>query len=747
MLQAYVTPPLLALVVAVHLANLAACLAIIFCKPSRSIGWQHIAPSWTHWGAYFGGWAITALMTWMWLFVGSARYDAEAQMWYAYLLLIGFGGLGAACGFQIAYMRRASLRWRGMAIRRREGRKDGIYDIAQFDSLRPNWDGSLSLRFRNGKSVRLDIYARNAEDLIHTVYPRSKHHEYWFWRPSPPAGPPRRWWQLRATRIDAAEHFCTIVLPIVEGYGRAETILEFESREQSGSKSHCLAKYMAFRHASAAVLALNRFAEIVANYPPANLKRFKCDPNGVRQWMGSLHEESRCLDDIADALTAARSENKRPASVYREGRSLTVDEGRGAGIYGEDDYGGERIWAVVEAERRPLTALVAPLADAWIQELGLSSSETENVPRPTARKNILAIAFAALLIAPIIVFARHFIDQLDAPVISELAPSRPGTLPDDPFDELSAIARGQIQARLLLEKKDFQGLNALAAQLRTGDARTPSGLNKLAIFYYGLLEYAGYQTVTPGKPPETIPNEQKWQSMFDLFQEWIDQAPSPAAYIGMAKLRTEYAFKWRGPGYANTVDPSHLPKFHENLQIAFELLVQHPEAQIDPEWFVEMATFARNGLLSPNDAKLLYAEATEKHRLYFPVYTAIAESLHPRWGGSWAAVEDFANLAVEQTRDKEGLSVYSRIYQILNCLCDEMVGNKRDWVKMKQGFEDILSRYPVQWNLNRYAFYACTVHDKETTRALIGKITQPRADAWGGDARLYFSCKTWALGT
>jgi small-conductance mechanosensitive channel len=166
MLQAYVTPLLLAPVVAVHLAILATCVVIVRSAPSRSLDWQDIEPSWTHWGAFLSGWLIAALMTWLWLFVGSARYDAEKQMWYTLLLLIGFGVSSVACGLQIAYMRRVSLQWRGTSIRWREGSQEKNYDMDQFHSFKLRWYGVLHLRFQDGKKLMLDPYARNGEEFL-----------------------------------------------------------------------------------------------------------------------------------------------------------------------------------------------------------------------------------------------------------------------------------------------------------------------------------------------------------------------------------------------------------------------------------------------------------------------------------------------------------------------------------------------------------------------------------------------------
>ena len=70
-----------------------------------------------HWFCFFGSWSFASLITWVWLFVGSARRDAAVQMQYALLLIGGFGISAAWSGFYIARLRRTALRWRGSTIR------------------------------------------------------------------------------------------------------------------------------------------------------------------------------------------------------------------------------------------------------------------------------------------------------------------------------------------------------------------------------------------------------------------------------------------------------------------------------------------------------------------------------------------------------------------------------------------------------------------------------------------------------
>jgi hypothetical protein len=44
------------------------------------------------------------------------------------------------------------------------------------------------------------------------------------------------------------------------------------------------------------------------------------------------------------------------------------------------------------------------------------------------------------------------------------------------------------------------------------------------------------------------------------------------------------------------------------------------------------------------------------------------------------------------------------------------------WPKMKVGFEDLIARYPNDWNLNNFAIYSCMARDKPKIVELLKKI-------------------------
>ncbi len=172
LLQDYVTPLPLALVGAVHVVCVVALAAVLRAAPSHFPGWRVVSPGGTHWFCFLGSWAFATLVSWVWLFVGSARRDAEVQMRYALLLIFAFGISAAVSGFYMVRLRRMGLRWRGTAIRWRERGRDIVQDMSDFDVWRRALSGLFHLRFRDGTILKLDLYARNAEEFAVAINER-----------------------------------------------------------------------------------------------------------------------------------------------------------------------------------------------------------------------------------------------------------------------------------------------------------------------------------------------------------------------------------------------------------------------------------------------------------------------------------------------------------------------------------------------------------------------------------------------
>jgi hypothetical protein len=165
-MQDYVTPLTLTAIVVAHLACVASVAAILMARVPEHAGWRLIGPSGTHWFCLLGSWAFGALISWVWLFVGSARRDAEFQMNVALVLAIVFCAGAAWSGFRIAKLRGMALRWRGDAIAWHESGRDHQQAFGAFDAVRRGFDGTFQIRFKDQSVLKLDPYARNVSDFL-----------------------------------------------------------------------------------------------------------------------------------------------------------------------------------------------------------------------------------------------------------------------------------------------------------------------------------------------------------------------------------------------------------------------------------------------------------------------------------------------------------------------------------------------------------------------------------------------------
>jgi hypothetical protein len=128
----------------------------------------------------------------------------------------------------------------------------------------------------------------------------------------------------------------------------------------------------------------------------------------------------------------------------------------------------------------------------------------------------------------------------------------------------------------------------------------------------------------------------------------------------------------------------------------------------------------------------------------------MATSLFPKWGGDARALDNYIVQATAQTRTLFGTGMYALLYsaaangQYEHALFQDSFAN---WDKVKQGYEDLLARYPASnAKRNRYAWMACMARDRPTLMRLLGELgTQIDLEEWGENPeRGLEACQRWA---
>jgi len=293
--------------------------------------------------------------------------------------------------------------------------------------------------------------------------------------------------------------------------------------------------------------------------------------------------------------------------------------------------------------------------------------------------------------------------------------------------------------RALMADRDFDALEALAETYRSSDQRLGSGVWKLEIFYNAIDEDFD------GRGQEAA----FWTQKGELVDAWRQAHPqSPTAHVAVANLLLRLGWSFRGGGFAHTVPEANWAPFRHYTAEAQRYLEAHKEvADRDPHWYAMMEQIALRQGWERERFQLLFEEATARHPGYYAIYFRAVTYLTPRWGGDADAVDAFARLAMKMTSATEGAGLYARVYWV--AISTEFgrgfPGNSNvDWELMVQGMEDVLARYPSDWNVQNFAYFSCLADDRPRMLSLMARMQEaPDMEVWRSQAR-YEDCKAWA---
>ena len=274
------------------------------------------------------------------------------------------------------------------------------------------------------------------------------------------------------------------------------------------------------------------------------------------------------------------------------------------------------------------------------------------------------------------------------------------------------------QVKAAIAADDFAGLNRLELDYLKSRARTPGGRWKLATFH----DYLRYD-LGEGLVAKLGCEYRK----ADFVRRWAAATPhSPAPFITDAALLHDRAWCWRGSGFADDVPADAWPKFHADVAAAAEVLDQHRWAASDPEFYAIRVNIARSQSKGLDAVQALVDKGTAREPDYFPIYDNALFSFLPQWGGSMAALDQFAHYAAHRSAATEGSGFYARSYiSMQECRCISIVHHP-DWPAMKQAMQDIYAHYPVPWNGNLHATYACWYGDDDEVKRYI-RVMHPEA--------------------
>jgi hypothetical protein len=288
---------------------------------------------------------------------------------------------------------------------------------------------------------------------------------------------------------------------------------------------------------------------------------------------------------------------------------------------------------------------------------------------------------------------------------------------------------------------DFDELTRQHALHGQPGRRTATGDPELSIYRRGLAR------VLKGKRKAS---EAFFVEMESLTRQWAIEHPrSPLAHALHAEAILTRAWFHRGGGYSNTVSPLAWEEFQKHVRRAAEYLgVSADVVFSDSSGHLVALNVGRASGWGEAQLRAVAEAGLKKRPDDDDLYAAVLTGLLPKWGGSARTVDQYIEHVVAQTKAERGMAMYARLYELASqeqfkqALFEE---SGVRWPQMKQGFEDLLARYPDPANLNRYAYFACMAQDRPKATDLLAEIgDKVDADRWGETGlRSYEGCKRW----
>ncbi|MFN9473474.1 hypothetical protein [Acidovorax sp.] len=297
------------------------------------------------------------------------------------------------------------------------------------------------------------------------------------------------------------------------------------------------------------------------------------------------------------------------------------------------------------------------------------------------------------------------------------------------------------------ENGDFSALEQWYTKALKEKTRMESG-NFQASILVRSIEFKSDKKCDVSKCPKV--DEKFWLAQEKKAKEWLVRYPkSTLAAIALARIYSKQAWIYRGTGYANTVAKEDWKMFHGLMHRAVEVLnEQQVEGRKDPHWWASLLAATFYGSVDPAGYQQLTNNAINAFPDNTEIYITIAYTLLPQWGGSHSSIAALASEAVNKTKATDGEAFYARIYWGLV----DSLGRPGflkpgvDWPRIRSGFDDMLQRYPGDWNLNAYARLACLeAHDKKTTARLMRRIGENPLGTFWQDRITFKRCQQWAL--
>lgn len=308
-----------------------------------------------------------------------------------------------------------------------------------------------------------------------------------------------------------------------------------------------------------------------------------------------------------------------------------------------------------------------------------------------------------------------------------------------PDAETKEMNDRKAQAKTLLEAKNYEQLDELAAKFRSSKESYANGLWKLADIYAGLV------------PSDNAPDNE-WENRIADLQAWIATRPeSITARVSLANILVNYAWQARGSGYANTVSDNSDQLFTKRLNQAMTALneAENLKEQCPHYWPVKMRAALGLGVDRDNFNNI-FNQAITNAPDYAAMYLQRAIYLMPRWGGGEGELEADSEKSADKIGGEDGDMLYAQVVWGIHYRASSdnvFKENHFSWPRVDRGFAVIEKRFPDSLAAkSERAYLAAYAGDAPKTREYLNE-TQGKADltVWYYKNE-YIRVANWAYG-
>lgn len=268
------------------------------------------------------------------------------------------------------------------------------------------------------------------------------------------------------------------------------------------------------------------------------------------------------------------------------------------------------------------------------------------------------------------------------------------------------------------QKREFEKLEAWAAEFRTTNRRNSAASFLLPVFYDGFKE------ILVSTPVERA--EQLWTAARN---EWIAKFPnSPTPHIAHTYFLESLAWKARGGEYAYKVFPEAMAEYLKRLNEADHYLADNSAvASAEPSY--ELIRAVNQFQLKGDHRALLRGldEGLRKHPGWLPYYYAGIRFLKQNWGGTPQLYWAWIDKALDASVQSDGTGILARMYNQSHGGPSNFADIENSgplWPRMKQSIADSLERFPHWSNAKNYLYMACKARDAEVVTNLLAILVR-----------------------